>query len=240
MIVHRRFGCIPDRLTEPGCARFRLKFIKAAEISAVLEMDLEGRATHINRSRRRGAEKDTSERENGRRERGGLKKERREAGTKGKERERVPGERERERWPERPEKESRGESLMRATIQCVGRRQRAECSRLPAFRNLFSPPSASFVLSPDNMPLRERERETRRPVRRSARVYSRSYKIDARRSPDVRRAVPCTRDRREIDFSIGGICMRNYCRPVRIYTLYRTIECLLMPTAVTTLYVTTC
>lgn len=57
---------------------------------------MEGRATHINRSRRRGAEKDTSERENGRRERGGPKKERREAGTKGKERERVPGERERE------------------------------------------------------------------------------------------------------------------------------------------------
>lgn len=122
-------------------------------------MDLEGRATHINRSRRRGAEKDTSERENGRRERGGLKRKRDERPEQRGRREKEYGERERERWPERPEKESRGESLMRATIQCVGRRQRAECSRLPAFRNLFSPPSASFVLSPDNMPLRERERE---------------------------------------------------------------------------------
>lgn len=32
------------------------------------------------------------------------------------------------------------------------------------------------------------------------------------------------RDRREIDFSIGGICMQNYCRPVRISIVYRTIE----------------
>jgi len=64
----------------------------------------------------------------------------------------------------RPEKESLGESLMRATIQCVGRRQRAECSQLPAFRNLFPPPTASFVLSPDNMPLRERDQFTRVPV----------------------------------------------------------------------------
>lgn len=123
----------------------------------------------------------------------------------------------RKRRSERPEKESRGESLMRATIQCVGRRQRAECSRLPAFRNLFPPPSASFVLSPDNMPLRER------PVRRRVHVYSRSYKIDTRRFLLICVERYPVRNHREIDFSIGGICMRN-CRPVCISALYRTLE----------------
>lgn len=60
MIVHR--VRIPDRLTEL-VARLRLKFIKAAEISAVLEMDSEGRATHINRPSRAGErEQDDSER----------------------------------------------------------------------------------------------------------------------------------------------------------------------------------
>lgn len=66
-------------------------------------------------------------------------------------------------------KKARAKSLMRATIQCVERRPRAECSRpprLPAFINLFPSPLASFVLSPDNMPPRER------PVRRNPSVFA--------------------------------------------------------------------
>lgn len=74
-------------------ARFRLKFIKAAEISAVLEMDSESRATHINRSTRgeNQKEKTVGERED---EEGDEKTEQRKRRKRGKESrsgERKPG-----------------------------------------------------------------------------------------------------------------------------------------------------
>jgi len=80
-------------LTE-WAARFRLKFIKAVEISAVLEMDSEGRATHINRSTR--GEKHTPEGENGVEERRDGERDG-ENGTK-------EEEKERERKPKRRKK----------------------------------------------------------------------------------------------------------------------------------------
>lgn len=89
-------------------------------------MDLEGRATHINRSRQRGAEKDASERENGRRKRRGPKKERRKGGTKGKERER------------RSEKDMAGENLRKKAAGRVANESDNSVCRVQAARGMQS------------------------------------------------------------------------------------------------------
>lgn len=185
-------------------------------------MDLEGRATHINRSRRRGAEKDASERENGKRKRRGPKKERREGGTKGKERERVRKRRTgetRERKPGRVANES-DNSVCRA--QAAHGMQSASSIQkfIPAAFRQFRFIAWQYAASRE------------RPVRQSARVYSQSYKIDARRSPDVRRAVPlCEIAERLIFPSTESACGIIVDRSAFLHFIAR--SSLLMPTAVT-------
>lgn len=114
----------------------RLKFIKAGEISAVLEMDSKGRGTHINRlsGQRDGEHTELNKgwkggTEGGTEDRGGRwkGKEGRRRGHIQAPRRRRNNERVRRGWKRdwrTVEKEKRGESLMRATIQCVEHRPR--------------------------------------------------------------------------------------------------------------------
>lgn len=130
-------------------------------------MDSEDRATHINRSRR--GEKDASER--GRMEEMATKETR---GKRNKEGGRRKKERRRERWPKRGERKPGRVANESDNSVCRAQTARGMQPRLPAFINLFPPPSASLVLSPDNMPPQEREKERAHGPR-----AAQSFKIDA-------------------------------------------------------------
>lgn len=179
---------------------------------------------------RGGGEKDASERG---RMKEPVAKERKAEQRRRKERERRIKS---ERWPKRGERKPGRVANESDNSVCRAQTARGMQSRLPAFINLFPPPSASLVLSPDNMPSREREGERGQFEAhggpRAVFAEFQNRRLNSLNGVRLRHA-------REIDFfPIGGIRARNYCRHVRsrFRSLSRADRSLLMPAAVTYWY----